>query len=142
MGFNRETFLSLFETEEDWKGFFQMVFDDEMERLLAHEDFLEGEKRGLKLIFRRISDHRYEAMGEAYKAWLMSADFEKESRDLVERAFKEVSVYDSWLNRKYDDRKLIHTNYNPYGEFQKPETTAGGNVKFVNDDIDAIAYIA
>lgn len=140
--FYAEVFKQMFKTEDDWKAFYQMVYDDETERLKAGEDFLEGEKKGLKLIFRRLNDHRYEAMGEATKDFTRTADFENQSRELVERAFRDVSDYDRWLARKYDDRKLIHTDYNPYGEFQKPETTAGGNVKFINDDIDAIAYTA
>lgn len=137
--FDANGFKQMFQTEEDWKAFYQMVYDDETERLKASEDFLEGEKKGLKLIFRRLNDHRYEAMGEATKDFMQTAEFKKQSRELVERAFRDVSDYDRWLDRKYEDRKLIHSDFNPYGEFQKPETTAGGNTKWVNDDIEAIA---
>lgn len=137
--FDAEVFKSLFETEDDWKAFYKMVYDDEMERLKANEDFLEGEKKGLKLIFRRLDDHQYEAMGEANKDFMKSPEFERQSRELVEKAFRDVSDYDRWLARKYDDRKLIHTDYNPYGEFQKPETTAGGNTVWKNADIEEIA---
>lgn len=140
--FDAEVFKQMFLSEDDWRAFYKMVYDDETERLKANEDFLEGEKKGLKLIFRRINDHRYEAMGEATKDFMQTAEFKKQSRELVEKAFRDVSDYDKWLARKYDDRKLIHTGYNPYGEFQKPEKTAGGNTKWINDDIDAIAYTA
>lgn len=137
--FDAEVFKQMFQSEEDWQAFFRMVYDDETERLKAGEDFLEGEKKGLKLIFRRLNDHRYEAMGEATKDFVRSADFEKQSRELVEKAFRDVSDYDRWLDRKYADRKLIHTDWNPYGEFQKPEITTGGNTVWKNADIEAIA---
>ena len=139
MAFNADVFKSLFQTEDDWRAFYKMVYDDETERLRANEDFLEGEKKGLKLIFRRLNDHCYEAMGEAEKAFMKSPEFEKQSRELVEKAFHDVSAYDRWLARKYDDRKLIHSDFNPYGEFQKPELTAGGNTKWVNADVEEIA---
>ena len=138
MAFSAEVFKSLFQTEEDWKGFYQMVYEDELRRLYEHENMIEGEKKGLKLIFRRISDHRYEAYGEANKAWSASDDARKYALQL-EAADKSIKMYNDWLNRKYTDRKLIHTDWNPYGEFQKPEMTAGGNKKWVNADVEEIA---
>ena len=140
--FDAEVFKSLFKTEEDWREFFKMVFDEKLASLNDHDGLLEYEKRELTAVFYRMNSTRYEAEGEATKHWLKTPESRKYERELVERAMQDVSDYDRWLDRKYDDRKLIHTDYNPYGEFQKPEITAGGNVKFVNDDIDAIAYTA
>ena len=140
--FNREAFLSLFQTEKDWREFFKMVFEEKLASLNDHDGLLEYEKRELTAIFFRMSSTRYEAEGEAAKYWLKTPESRSYERELVERAMQDVSDYDRWLDRKYADRKLIHTGWNPYGEFQKPETTAGGNIKFINDDIDAIAYIA
>ena len=140
--FDAEVFKSLFKTEEDWRAFFKMVFDEKLASLNDHDGLLEYEKRELTAVFYRMSSTRYEAEGEATKHWLKTPESRRYERELVERAMQDASDYDRWLARKYDDRKLIHTDYNPYGEFQKPEITAGGNVKFVNDDIDAIAYTA
>ena len=54
------------------------------------------------------------------------------------RAMHEVSEYDRWLARKYTDRKLIHDSLE-YGEFTKSVPTIGGEEKWVNDDVEAIA---
>jgi hypothetical protein len=86
-----------------------------------------------------MSSTRYEAEGEAIKHWLKTPASRSYERELVERAMQDVSDYDRWLDRKYEDRKLIHSDFNPYGEFLKPETTAGGNTVWKNADIEAIA---
>ena len=140
--FDEKVFKQMFQTEEDWLEFYKMVFAEKLASLNDHDGLLEYEKRELTAVFNRMSSTRYEAEGEATKHWLKSPESRRYERELVERAMQDVSDYDRWLERKYDDRKLIHSDFNPYGEFQKPETTAGGNVKFVNDDIDAIAYTA
>lgn len=137
--FNREAFLNLFQTEEDWRAFFKMVFDEKLASINDHDGLLEYEKRELTAIFYRMSSVRYEAEGEATKHWLKTPESKSYERELVERAMQDVSEYDRWLDRKYSDRKLIHTDYNPYGEFQKPEITPGGNTAWKNDDIEAIA---
>lgn len=140
--FDAEVFKQMFQTEEDWRAFYKMVFDEKLASLNDHDGLLEYEKREITAIFYRMNSTRYEAEGEATKHWLKTPESRSYERELVERAVQDVSDYDRWLDRKYEDRKLIHSDFNPYGEFQKPETTAGGNIKFVNDDIDAIAYIA
>lgn len=137
--FDREAFLNLFQTEEDWREFYKMVFDEKLASLNDHDGLLEYEKRELTAIFFRISSVRYEAEGEATKHWLKTPESRRYERELVERAMKDVSEYDRWLDRKYADRKLIHTSWNPYGEFQKPEITTGGNTVWKNADIEAIA---
>ena len=140
--FDEKVFKQMFQTEEDWLEFYKMVFAEKLASLNDHDGLLEYEKRELTAVFNRMSSTRYEAEGEATKHWLKSPESRRYERELVERAMQDVSDYDRWLERKYDDRKLIHSDFNPYGEFQKPETTAGGNTKWVNDDIEAIAYTA
>lgn len=137
--FNREAFLNLFQTEEDWREFYKMVFDEKLASLNDHDGLLEYEKRELTAIFFRMSSTRYEAEGEATKHWLKTPESKSYERELVERAMQDVSEYDRWLDRKYADRRLIHTDWNPYGEFQKPEMTVGGNTVWKNADIEAIA---
>ena len=137
--FSCEAFLTLFQTEEDWKAFYKMMFDEKLASLNDHDSLLEYEKRELTAVFYRISSTRYEAEGEAAKHWLKTPESRRYERELVERAMQDVSDYDRWLERKYADRKLIHTNWNPYGEFQKPEITPGGNTVWKNDDIESIA---
>lgn len=138
MAFNADVFKSLFQTDEDWQGFFKMVFFDQMEKLKKHKPLEIEPSEGLDLIFRRMADARYEAQGEAYKKWVKSADYKAYSQELVDRAMHEVSEYDRWLARKYTDRKLIHDSME-YGEFTKPVPTIGGEEKWVNDDVEAIA---
>lgn len=140
--FDAGVFKSLFQTEEDWRAFFKMVFDEKLASLNDHDSLLEYEGRELIAVFYRMSSTRYEAEGEAAKHWLKTPESRSYERELVERAMQDVSDYDRWLDRKYENRKLIHSDFNPYGEFQKPETTAGGNTRWINDDIDAIAYTA
>lgn len=135
--FDTEVFKSLFQSEDDWKSFYKMMFDYHMGRLRSHEAF-ELSKGELDVLFRRMADARYEAEGEAYKKWVKSADYRRYSQDMIDRAFREVSEYDRWLARKYTDRKLIHDSLE-YGEFTKPVPTIGGEEKWVNDDVEAIA---
>lgn len=136
--FNREAFLNLFQTEDDWRAFYKMVFDEKLASLNDHDILLEYEKRELTAVLYRMSSTRYEAEGEATKHWLKTPESRRYERELVERAMQDVSDYDRWLDRKYAARRLIHTNWNPYGEFQKPETTVGGNVVYKNSDIDEV----
>lgn len=136
--FNREAFLSLFQTEEDWRAFYKMVFDEKIDSLNKDDGLIEYEKRTLIRIMYRINDTWYEAEGEADKYWLTTDECKAVDRKYLEMALRDVSEYDHWLSLKYANRKLIHTDWNPYGEFQKPETTAGGNTVWKNDDIEAI----
>ncbi len=127
--FNADTFKEMFATEDDWKAFFRMMFDYHIERLNSHEAF-ENHMGELDVVFRRMADARYEAEGEAWKAWRKSADYNRYVLEL-EQADESIRQYNSWLARRYTDRKLIHSDDD---RFEKTVPTSYGTKKQVNDD--------
>ena len=134
--FDAEVFKRLFQSEDDWKAFYKMMFDYHTERLNDHSAF-ENQTGELDMLFRRMADVRYEAEGEAWKKWQKTANREQYALEL-EQADESIRQYNTWLARKYTDRKLIHDSME-YGEFTKSVPTIGGEKKWVNDDVEAIA---
>lgn len=128
--FDAEVFKSLFQSEDDWKAFYRMMFDYHMERLNSHSAF-ENQTGELDILFRRMADARYEAEGEAWKKWQKTANREQFALEL-EQADQSIRQYNTWLARRYTDRKLLHADFDE--RFEKTVPTAYGTKKWVNDD--------
>lgn len=129
--FSADGFKKMFQTDDDWKAFYQMVYDAKLSELNSHKAF-ENVPGKTEAFFRRMADARYEAEGEAWKAWRRTANYKQFAREL-EWADASIREYEGWLERKYEDRKLIHSDEET--KFEKSRLTANGTKELVNDDI-------
>lgn len=120
--FDAEVFISMFETDEDWAAFFEMVKADELEALKRHDSFLGRSKEGLSPLFLRMADVRTEAYYAADKEWRKSEDYEKYTADLA-RVDSSINAYWAWKARRKEedldtplcDRSFYDTKKDSYG---------------------------
>lgn len=100
--FDAKVFTGLFETEEDWAAFFEMVKADEIEALKRHDSFLGRSKEGLCPLFLKMADVRSEARYAADEEWRQSDDYEKYADDLA-RVDASIGAYREWKARRKEE---------------------------------------
>jgi hypothetical protein len=119
MGFDGKTFEEMFQTDEDWKAFYQYMVDREMESLLAHEGFLEKQKRPAFAMFLKMADVRTQAEYKAFVLWEKTKDYRKYGRELAD-ADRQHQLFRDWMARSYSNRYMVDS-FDGHAKFEKLE---------------------
>ena len=119
MGFDGKTFEEMFQTDEDWKAFYQYMVDREMESLLAHDSFSEKAERPTFQIFLRMADVRVQATERATRRWEKTEDYRKYGEALA-NTDEQHARYREWAARRYHDRYIID-RFDGHDKFESRE---------------------
>lgn len=106
MGFDGKAFEEMFQTDEDWKAFYQYMVDKETESLLAHETFFEKQKRPAFAMFLKMADVRTQAEYKAFVLWEKTEDYKEYAQHLWD-VDEQRRRFDEWMSRRYADRFMV-----------------------------------
>ena len=119
MGFDGKTFEEMFQTDEDWKAFYQYMVDRELESLLAHEGFSEKMKRPVFALFLKMADVRTQAQERATLKWERTADYRKYGRELADTD-RQHQLFRDWMARSYSNRYMVDS-FDGHAKFEALE---------------------
>ena len=119
MGFDGKVFEEMFQTDEDWKAFYQYMVGKEMESLLAHEGFFEKQKRPAFAMFLKMADVRTQAEYKAFVLWEKTDDYRKYGRELADTD-RQHQLFRDWMSRSYGNRYMVDS-FDGHAKFEKLE---------------------
>lgn len=119
MGFDGKTFEGMFQTEEDWKAFYQYMVGKETESLLAHETFFEKQKRPVFAMFLKMADVRTQAEYKAFVLWEKTEDYKEYAQHLWD-VDAQRRRFDEWMSRRYADRFMVDS-FDGHAKFEALE---------------------
>ena len=134
MGFDGKTFEEMFQTDEDWKAFYQYMVDKEMESLLAHEGFFEKQKRPAFAMFLKMADVRTQAEYKAFVLWEKTDDYRKYGRELADTD-RQHQLFRDWMARSYGNRYMVDS-FDGRAKFEKLETNPVTGEKEWKEEIE------
>ena len=118
MGFDGKTFEAMFQSEEDWKAFYEYMISKEMESLLAHEGFSEKQKRPAFAMFLKMSDVRTQAEYKAFVLWEKTEDYKQYAQHLWD-VDAQRRRFNEWMRRRYADRFMVDS-FDGHEVLEKP----------------------